>query len=146
MFKTDTPTLGAVKRQYGDKFINGYIKIWIINLVEFLNIGKNMKDEQITETAEMIFDDYVYLTLADISLVFKRAKRGYYGKVYDRLDGQIILDWFSQYHDERCRAAQDISISEKSSHSDRSERSADAQMMRINQFEKPTYKRIKFNK
>lgn len=101
-----------------------------------------MKEAQIIETAEMIMFDYPYLSLADLNLVFGRAKRGFYGQIYNRLDGQIIMTWFSEYHDERCRAAQDISISEASAFTDRSERRAGLQ--KIGGVGKTIYKKARF--
>ena len=31
-----------------------------------------------------------------------RAKKGQYGALYGRLDGQIVYQWFAEYFDERC--------------------------------------------
>lgn len=109
-----------------------------------MNIANGMKEAQIVETAEMIMFDYPYLSLADINLIFARAKRGFYGQIYNRLDGQIIMTWFREYHNERCIAAQDISISEASAFTDRSERQAGLQ--KIGSIKHPIYKKARFKK
>lgn len=75
-----------------------------------MNLGKNMNPEQMNETAYMIMDEYPFLTLADINLVFKRAKMGEYGNLYDRLDGSIIMGWFKTYFTHRLEAAEAESI------------------------------------
>lgn len=71
-----------------------------------------MTDEQTSETALLIAETYPSLNIADINLIFRNAKLGRYGKIYDRLDGQIILEWFDRYFDERCNAAAEQSIQE----------------------------------
>lgn len=71
-----------------------------------------MTDVQTQETAMLILESYPALTIADINLIFKKAKTGKFGPMYDRLDGQLILSWFDTYFDERCQAAANASIRE----------------------------------
>lgn len=135
VFDTDLPTLGCLKRTYGEDFTQAYIETWIVNICEFVNIGKNMTPAQICETASIIIDLYPYYKLADINLVFKRAKIGEYGQIYDRLDGQIILSWFSKYHRERCVEAEMLSISKADSMKERDTRINDREIRKINEIE-----------
>jgi len=69
-----------------------------------------MNPKQINATAEMIADEFNKLTLADVYLVFKRAKAGVYGELYDRIDGQIILSWFRKHLNERLEASEERSM------------------------------------
>jgi len=112
--KSDMPSLARINKQFGEDFIQAYIEGWIVNLREFFNIGKNMTDEQTQETAMLIVTQFYNLTLADINLIFKMAKLGQLGKVYDRLDGQIILSWFDSYYNKRCEIFASNSIQESS--------------------------------
>lgn len=50
----------------------------------------------------MILEDFYAINLADVRLVMTRAKKGQYGVLYGRLDGQIVYQWFAEYFDERC--------------------------------------------
>jgi len=109
VLETKLPTLATVRRTYGEDFTEAYVATWITNLVEFFEVGKRMGEYQIDETAMLIMQDYYMLTLADINLVFTRAKKGYYGEMYDRLDGAIILSWFRKYFEERCQEAASMS-------------------------------------
>lgn len=81
----------------------------------FINVGKAMTDEQTFETAMLVVQEFPNLNIADINLIFKNAKMGRYGKQYDRLDGQLILQWFELYFDERCEEAAENSIREAES-------------------------------
>ena len=77
--KSDMPSIAKINKQFGEDFIQAYIEGWIVNLREFFNIGKNMTDEQTQDTAILIVDLFYTLTLADINLIFKKAKLFPYG-------------------------------------------------------------------
>lgn len=110
--ESNAPTIAEIKYSFGYDYVQAYIEMWIVNLRLFFNVGKSMTDEQTYMTAELIVDTFYNLNVADINLVFKNAKLGKYGKIYDRLDGNIILEWFQRYFDDRCEAAVEKSIRE----------------------------------
>ena len=112
VLKSALPTIGAMNRNLGIDFSQAYIEGWITNLREFINVGKKMTDTQCIETAMLIVENYPSLNIADINLIFKRAKLGKFGQMYDRLDGQLVLSWFDSYFNERCEAAANISMRE----------------------------------
>lgn len=112
IINSNLPTVGNIKKAYGEDFIQAYIESWIVNLREFINIGSKMNDEQTRETAILIVDEYYSLNLADINFIFKNAKLGKYGQLYGRLDGQIILTWFDEHFNKRCGVAAEESIQE----------------------------------
>lgn len=135
------PTIGTVKKVYGDDFAQAYIETWIVNISEFVNIGKNMNENQIYETAQMILDSYPYFTLADINLIFKKAKKGDFGQIYDRLDGQIIFSWFTKYDQLRCSEAEEQSISQANYFKERDNRPHDRDTMSISNIKSRLFKK-----
>jgi len=110
-----TSTIGEIKRSFGTDFIEAYIEGWIINLRMFLSVGKAMTDDQTHETAMMIVSMHPNLNIADINLIFKNIKSGRAGKIYDRLDGNVLLEIFDKYFDERCEEAAQQSMREADS-------------------------------
>ena len=63
----------------------------------------------------MISDDYYYLKPDELEYCFRQAKRGVYGKVFDRIDGMVILEWLEKYNTERmeiCMAKSDAKEAE----------------------------------
>ena len=60
-----------------------------------------MNDVQMAQTADLILDEFYYLNIEDFKLCFNMAKSGKFGKVYDRIDGQVIMDWLSTYENMR---------------------------------------------
>jgi len=133
---SDFPTINKLKLSIGEDVIQAYIEGWIVNLIEFLNVGKNMNDNQVYETASFILGEYPILNIADINLIFKMAKMGKFGLVYDRLDGQVVLSWFDKYFTERCRAAAERSINESLKYKDNNVPSFDKITEMANKFKK----------
>ena len=104
-----TPSLAKIRKQYGGKQIEAYIKIWLIELNEFINVARPLKEPQIDECARLIMSEYWGLTVADINLIFKTAKMGGYGELYSSLSINSILGWFGEYCNKRLSTAGEMS-------------------------------------
>lgn len=105
VFNTSLPTLGEIKRTYGTKQVEAYIKLWLIELNEVLNLKRPMKAHQIDECAMLICQKYNALSIADINLIFKRVKMGEMGELFESLSIHKLMKWFANYFDERCDVA-----------------------------------------
>ncbi len=92
-------------RTYSEKQIEAYIKIWVIDLNESINLKRQLMEHQIDEIAFFIVSDFKNITIADIKVVFTNAKTGAYGELYESLSMDKILGWFRQYFDSRCNVA-----------------------------------------
>ncbi len=69
----------------------------------FFNIGKGMNPPQIKMTIDLILSDLELKNLKpeDFKVCFDGIKRGKYGKLYDRLDGQIIIESLYSYSNDK---------------------------------------------
>lgn len=85
----------------------------ILKTASFFNIGKNITEDQAINTASLILEKYPYETLEDFVMVFKMAKKGELGKVYDRIDPQVIFEWCNQYFDKKAEARENIHLKQK---------------------------------
>jgi hypothetical protein len=114
VFASPNKSLIRVTEDVGELGIRALLSYAIIDLIEFFNIGKPMTDVQIAQTIELIMDDdnLMRLKIDDFKLCFNRIKAGYYGQVYDRLDGQVILLWLTRYFNERLDIADNQSYSQ----------------------------------
>lgn len=92
--------------------VQAFVGKMIIDTLLFFNVGKMMTDVQVGATANLIIEEFYYLKPDDFKLCFTRAKKGVYGKVYDRLDGQVIFEWLNTYAKERMSSAEESSILE----------------------------------
>ena len=77
------------------------ISLLIIDLQKFFDTKRKLGEDQIYETSALILSEYSWLTLYEIAFCFKEGKLGKYGKVYDRLDGSIILEWLKAWDQRR---------------------------------------------
>ena len=108
---SSAPTLASIRREYSEDFQVAYVSVWIVNLNDFVNALRKMSPEQIEETATIIVQEYPYLNLADINLIFRKIKKGEFGPLFAEIDGIKVLSWFEHYACERARTAADISMS-----------------------------------
>jgi hypothetical protein len=69
-----------------------------------------MNDKQLIETCKLIINEFYFLKVSDLQLFFQRFKTGYYGQLFDRLDGQIIMLKLREYTEERITTAESLSL------------------------------------
>lgn len=103
------PKMGALVRHLGERVVEAYIKLWLIDLNNILDLKKPWKEHQIDDLAFRICDKYRSLNIADINLVFARAKNGEYSGIMDRLHTATVMKWFGNYYDERLTTASEQS-------------------------------------
>jgi hypothetical protein len=68
---------------------------------EFFNVSTPMTANQCVQTGSLFMEHFQYETFEDLVLCLKKAKLGEYGKTYNRIDGQVIFEWFKTYLDEK---------------------------------------------
>ena len=93
--------LSQIKKKFGQESVEAYLAVLILNLNESLNIIRKLTNNQISEIAAFIYDDYYFLNLAELNLFFSRIKKGFYGQLYEGIDIVKIMDFFAQYKKER---------------------------------------------
>lgn len=96
-----TPALAEYRKETSETHLQALLVVLVNDLVSFFSVGKTMGQAQLVQTVQLIIEDYYYLNVEDLKLCFNNAKKGVYGKVYDRVDGNIILGWLQQYAAER---------------------------------------------
>lgn len=106
-------TIGYLARYAGEDKLRSVLVLSMLDMLRFFNLTQGtMSEQQLVQTIVMIQEDYGYLTLADFKVFFTRIKKGYYGQIYNRIDGQMILRWLADYAEERSIAASEDSIRE----------------------------------
>lgn len=85
-----------------DLAIQALTNIMIDDVAKFINVGKTMNGSQLKETVGIVVRKYKYYKPEDFKSCFERIKEGYYGQMYDRFDGQIILQCLEKYDVGRC--------------------------------------------
>lgn len=70
------PTAFDLKKTYGEEYLIGYVKLWIINCFEYFD-KKPPEGDRLEEGVLLCLENRYYLNLADINLIFKEIKRTY---------------------------------------------------------------------
>ena len=105
------PTLGQIKKQYGEKLTILYLTTWLDNLTAYLGKKYELSEVQTVETANLIFQRYAALNVADLKLVFESIKTGDCGvTLYGDINGRIILEIFDKYFADRAQQCADRNI------------------------------------
>lgn len=104
------PSLAVIRRDHGAEVIEDLIMAYLVDLREKINAKRHLTDEQIEEIAFEVVGLFYHFTIADIHLVFKWAKLGKYGELYESIDMPKVMGWFDTYDNARTNTATQESI------------------------------------
>lgn len=116
VLRSDSPSFAKMSVFFGDNgpiVTKAILTIIINDLVNFFSVGKTMNASQVAQTVSLILKNYILYKPDDFKLCFDRAKEGYYGTTYDRVDGNVILGWLMRYDFEKSDEIEDYRINEK---------------------------------
>lgn len=134
---TEFPTLSRLKKEHGTQKVEAIIKLYLIELCELVNLKRPLTEKQIDAIALEVVSTYTALTIADIHVIFRKAKNGEFGEFYDSLDMPKVMKWFQSYFDERCEAGAERSIRESEKNYDKGENMTSERMReQLNKLEK----------
>ncbi len=103
MFSIRTPGLAEIKKEYGHDFMISYLSIWISKINSFA--GGNMGTEDCKEASAEIFEDFFFMTIADLKLITKRLRV----RKFIRVTGNEIYREFEIYFNKRSEVASEYS-------------------------------------
>ena len=106
------PALATISREQGEAKARAVLVLILSDALEFFNASETMNDRQVAVTVDLILEEYPYMQADDITLCFRNAMKGRYGKLYNRIDGQVIMGWLREYNRERCTLASEQSYNE----------------------------------
>ena len=112
VFLSVEPSIVTVIKKLGETKARAAVVYLLADALEFFNATETMSDTQAATTVDLIIEEYPYMKLDDIKLCFKNAMKMKYGKIYNRIDGQVIMSWLKEYNKERCTIADNQSWNE----------------------------------
>ena len=106
--RSDVVSVNRLVREFGYKETAALIVMQLARLEMMLNVSKQMHPEAMAETATMVVDSCINagvgVNAADIDIIFKRALKGEYGKIYGGISCAEVLRWFNEYYVEKSEA------------------------------------------
>ncbi len=99
---TRYPRIADLCEEHGDGNIMKVLFLLVKDFSRNFNVVRNITDDQMLEIAahfkRIAEQEYMKLTLEFFVQFFTEAKTGKCGKVYDRLDFQVLNDMFENYY------------------------------------------------
>jgi len=86
------------------------IVILIDNFIDSYNVTAKPTAEQVLDCAYdlLVMAKQYCCAFEDLVVFFERAKKGTYGKIYNRIDGPLLMEFFDKYLDERYEALENM--------------------------------------
>ena len=112
VFKAPQVSITEMKDKLGEAYLQALMVKWMNSFLRFYSTNGAMDALQVADTIVLIMEEYPHYTQDDFKLFFKMAKKGTFGQVYGRMDGEVILNWLKAYDRHRDTVAQDESINE----------------------------------
>ena len=112
VFQSGMPALAEIRAAKGEAVARAVLVVLVKDMLSFFNTAQPMNDAQVAMTVELALETYPYMQPDDVELCFRNAMKGRYGKVYNRIDGQIVMEWLREYDKERAHAAESIAVNE----------------------------------
>lgn len=108
----DSPccSISVMNKEFGEEHLRAFMVKILNEVIDYFSVGKSIGAVQVAQVADLIIEEYYFFKPDDFKLCFNRAKKGIYGKVFDRIDGQVLFEWLSAYRKERCGEAEQQSI------------------------------------
>lgn len=97
----ESKSIVAIRKELSETVCVAFLVVIIGDCIKFFSVGKSMNDAQLVETAKLIMNEFYFLKVSDLQLFFQRFKTGYYGQLFDRLDGSVIMVALREYCEEK---------------------------------------------
>ena len=112
------PSIDRCIAEIGRTKVEALFKLRLIRLNVLSNASRPMTEPMIDQLVPTLINTITAdcastFTLADIRIIFDRAERGYYGKMYGGYNSADIIGWFRDYDQEKCQAIDAFEIRRK---------------------------------
>ena len=97
----NSKSLAYLKKHESPEAVKVMLGSQIEQVQLFFNLERVMTPYQIDMTIDIIEENFYYFSQDDFRKCFRGAMSGKYGKIYNRLDGAVIMEWLRAYDIER---------------------------------------------
>ena len=126
----DNRGLSFHSKHVGESTVMAIIELHVASLNKSINVKMMLEPLQVKEIAIEIQSMFYFLSMVEVHFIFRKAKRGGYGKVYNALSMEVILHWFTQYSEERTKHFMDNQVREHDKYKDSSPRAEERKDLR----------------
>jgi len=98
--RSTEPKICELMQTNGLKATVAELVLYIHDLISYYNIDNTLRADQVTNLAIQLIEEYENYRMVDFAICFNNAKKSKYGKVFNRLDGAVIMEFMRQYEEE----------------------------------------------
>jgi hypothetical protein len=110
IIKAKFPSLRRLANENNCDTVKDMLRLQFKQFDAYMNAKSGLTEEAIELLTDEIFTMYGHiLSFADINLIFRNAKLGRYGELYNQLSSMKIMQWFDKYVDEKLNTAEKLS-------------------------------------
>lgn len=87
----------ALTRKFAPEALETVTEVILSSLFMIVSVGKTFDPNMMPLVQAAIFKKYYYLTIEEYAYVLRMGAAGEYGKIYDRIDLPVLMEWFEKY-------------------------------------------------
>lgn len=106
-------SISTIEKEFGGEYLRALMVKWLNRFLHFYSVNGSMDALQVGDTINLIIESYPHYIQEDFKLFFNMAKKGVFGQIFGRMDGEVIMNWLIKYDIHRDTIAQEESIKEK---------------------------------
>jgi hypothetical protein len=88
------------------------VDLQLVRFLKSINVGNTLTDFQQQELVMTLVDRYPHETLNDFLLMFRMARQGYFGPLYNRIDITVISEYMGKYLEIKAFERENLASSE----------------------------------
>lgn len=112
VFSPELPSIYSISKEVGELKLYALMVKWMNSFLRFYSVNGTMDALQVADTIRLIVETYPHYVQEDFKLFFNMAKKGMFGQIFGRMDGEVIMSWLAKYDIHRDTVAQNESIKE----------------------------------
>jgi hypothetical protein len=105
------------KDKLGEKTLVKLTTLTLRYFCDSLMVKDCLQDVQLLETANEIIESFPYESPKDLMLCLKKAKKGEYGEIFNRVDQAVVFGFWKQYLEEKARFLENQHLDQKAQES-----------------------------
>ena len=102
----DEPTIISIIYSTDKHFVKAILVKALGEVVNAVNIQRNLTDEQRNSVCDLIISKYYYWALVELKTCLRNAIT--HGEIYNRIDYSVVAHWLAEYDIERSNVTSEI--------------------------------------
>lgn len=112
VFECEAPSLANVRKALGADLTKAFLAGVFSDIARFFNVKQGLTEQGLLVLVDIVMEEFYFLNIEDLKIFKKHCFLQKYGKVYERLDASLLLEWLQAYVSQRFDEAEKVSLNE----------------------------------